>query len=95
MRVFSHPHSHPSPPTQPLSNDIIVFSDLLFPALSLVAAAVESLGHVTSAGGSASREMFNVALGRLLEFLRQDCCFAREDVQHALQLQVCVACDAL
>ena len=39
--------------------------------------------------------MFNAALGRLLEFLRQDCCFAREDVQRLLQIELRTLCPHL
>jgi hypothetical protein len=39
--------------------------------------------------------MFNAALGRLLEFLRQDCCFARDDVQRLLQVQLQTLCPNL
>ena len=80
---------------QPLSNDIIVFSDCLFPALTLCTAAIETLGHTASPTDSETREMFNAALGRLLEFLRQDCCFAREDVQRLLQIKLRKLCPNL
>ena len=80
---------------QPLSNDMIVFSDCLFPALTLCAAAIETLGHTASPTGSETREMFSAALGRLLEFLRQDCCFAREDVQRLLQIKLRQLCPNL
>lgn len=39
--------------------------------------------------------MFNAALGRLLEFLRQDCCFARDDVQRLLQVELRAVCPNL
>ena len=74
---------------------MIVFSDCLFPALTLCAAAIETLGHTASPTGSETREMFSAALGRLLEFLRQDCCFAREDVQRLLQIKLRQLCPNL
>lgn len=80
---------------QPLSNDVIVFNDCLVPALVLCAAARETFGHVTSPLGSTSRELFCTALGRLLEFLRQDCCFARDDVQRLLQVELQTLCPNL
>ncbi len=80
---------------QPLSNDIIVFSDLLFPALTICATTAEAYGHLNSPAGSTSRELFNAAFGRFLEFLRQDCCFARDDVQLLLQVQLQTLCPIL
>jgi hypothetical protein len=82
-------------PSQPLSNDVIVFNDCLVPALILCAAAIETFGHVTSPLGSTSRELFYTALGRFLEFLRQDCCFARDDVQRLLQVELQALCPNL
>jgi hypothetical protein len=74
---------------------MIVYSDCLFPALTMCAAVVETLGHVISPVASASRDMFDSALGRLLEFLRQDSCFARNDVQFLLQVQLRALCPIL
>ena len=50
---------------------------------------------MTSPLGSTSRELFCTALGRLLEFLRQDCCFARDDVQRLLQVELQTLCPNL
>jgi hypothetical protein len=84
-----------NPLLQPLSNDMIVFSDLLFPALTICAAAIEAFGHVRFHAGSAGQEKFNATLGRFLEFLRQDCCFSRDDVQSLLQVQLRTLCPNL